>query len=205
MTTGVAPALRVLVADDDRIATKMLVSALQPWPFEVAVVHDGESAWTNLTTWRPHIAILDWEMPGANGPALCARARRTPECAGTYIILLTGREGRANLIHGLGAGADDYVTKPFHREEFQVRMQVGARVAVLQQRLAERVDELEKALAHVRQLEGFIAFCSYCKRIRSDAQQWEQMEQYISDHSQARFSHGVCPECFEKVRADFGA
>jgi DNA-binding response OmpR family regulator len=202
---GDAPGLRVLIADDDRIATKILAAALQPWPFDVRIVHNGEAAWAALIECRPHIAILDWEMPGADGPELCRRARQVPDCAGTYIMLLTGREGRANLIHGLGAGADDYITKPFDREEFRVRMQVGASVAVLQQRLAERVDELQKVLAHVRQLEGFIAICSYCKRIRSDAQQWEQMEQYISDHSHARFSHGVCPECIGRMRIEFGA
>ena len=64
---------------------------------------------------------------------------------------------------------------------------------------AERVDELQLALAHVRQLEGFIAICSYCKRIRSDAQQWEQMEHYISDHSNAQFSHGICPGCYAGI------
>ena len=197
--------LRVLVADDDKIATRILVAALQPWHFDVTVVHDGAAAWEHLREYRPRLAILDWEMPGADGPELCRRVRKTAQCAGTYIILLTGREGRANVIEGLRAGADDYVTKPFDREELQVRVQVGARVAALQQRLAERVDELQQALDNVRQLEGFIAICSYCKRIRSDAQQWEQMERYITDHSHAQFSHGICPTCFERVRADFGA
>lgn len=197
------PRIRVLVADDDRIATKIMASLLPADRFDVTVVHDGETAWTHLQCARPQLAILDWEMPGADGIELCRRARATPECAGIYIILLTGREGRANLIEGLGAGADDYVTKPFDREEIQVRVQVGARVAVLQQGLADRVQELQNALATVRQLEGFIAICSYCKRIRSDAQQWEQMEHYISGHSHAQFSHGVCPECFETMRRDF--
>jgi sigma-B regulation protein RsbU (phosphoserine phosphatase) len=202
-TPQTAP-LRVLVADDDRMATRILTAALKPWPFDVVTVHDGEAAWAHLLAERPQIAILDWEMPGADGPELCRRARQTPECAGTYIILLTGREGRSNLIEGLGAGADDYVTKPFDREEFLVRIQVGARVTALQQRLAERVEELQLALANVRQLEGFIAICSYCKRIRSDEQQWEQMERYITDHSHAHFSHGVCPTCFEKVKKEWG-
>ena len=197
--------IRVLIADDDRMATRIVAATLPARSFDVSVVHDGEAAWTHLTERRPQLAILDWEMPGVDGPELCRRARQAVECAGVYIILLTGREGRANLIHGLGAGADDYVTKPFDREELQVRVQVGARVAALQQRLAERVTELQEALDHVRQLEGFIAICSYCKRIRSDAQQWEQMEQYISDHSHAQFSHGVCPECFEKMRIEFSA
>lgn len=198
-----APRIRVLVADDDRIATRIMASVLAPDRYDVSIVHDGEAAWEHLQTARPQLAILDWEMPGADGPELCRRARQTPASAGVYIILLTSREGRANLIEGLGAGADDYVTKPFDREEIQVRVQVGARVAILQQGLADRVEELQAALATVRQLEGFIAICSYCKRIRSDAQQWEQMEHYISEHSHAKFSHGVCPECFEVMRREF--
>jgi hypothetical protein len=66
------------------------------------------------------------------------------------------------------------------------------------------VDELQKALADVRQLEGFLSICSYCKRIRTEEQSWEQMESYISDHSHAQFSHGICPSCFDKAKADFG-
>lgn len=196
--------MRVLIADDDKIATRILSAALQSWPFDVTVVHDGEAAWAHLSGRRPKLAILDWEMPGADGPELCRRIRRTPDCAGTYVILLTAREGRANLVTGLDAGADDFLTKPFDREELRARVQVGVRVATLQERLADRVKELQQALSDVRQLEGLISICSYCKRIRSEEQHWEQMERYISDHTHAHFSHGVCPSCYEKVRKDFG-
>lgn len=204
-TTAPAKSLRVLIADDDKIATRILSAAIAPWQFDVAVVHDGEAAWAHLSAHRPPLAILDWEMPGADGPELCGRLRQTPALAGTYVILLTAREGRANLVTGLDAGADDYLTKPFDREELRARVQAGVRVVTLQQRLADRVAELQQALADVRQLEGLISICSYCKRIRSEAQQWEQMERYISDHSHAQFSHGVCPSCYEKVSKDFGA
>jgi len=197
--------MRVLIADDDKIAARILVAALQPWHFDVSVAHDGEAAWTHLSTHLPQLAILDWEMPGADGPELCRRIRQTPASAGMYVILLTAREGRADLVIGLDAGADDYLTKPFDREELRARVHVGVRVATLQQRLADRVRELQQALSDVRQLEGLISICSYCKRIRSEEQNWEQMERYISDHSHVHFSHGVCPACFEKVRREFGA
>ena len=107
------------------------------------------------------------------------------------------------MVHGLDAGADDYITKPFDREELRARVHVGVRVATLQEKLENHVQDLEEALANVRQLEGFLSICSYCKRIRTEEQSWEQMERYISDHSHAQFSHGICPSCFEKAKKDF--
>jgi DNA-binding response OmpR family regulator len=144
-------------------------------------------------------------MPTLDGPELCRRIKNDPVHAHTYLILLTSREGRADLVTGLDAGADDYLTKPFDREELRARVQVGIRIATLQERLADRVSELQSALALVQQLEGFFSVCSYCKRIRSDENSWHQMEQYISDHSQAKFSHGVCPSCLERLTKDAGA
>jgi hypothetical protein len=79
---------------------------------------------------------------------------------------------------------------------------VGARIVALQQRLAERVAELESAISTVRQLQGMIPICSYCKRIRSESDDWEPLESYISEHSEAQFSHGICPPCLAKAWPD---
>jgi DNA-binding response OmpR family regulator len=146
--------MRVLVADDDKVSTLILAAALRSWSFEVSVAHDGAEAWTRLVEERPAMAILDWMMPEVDGPTLCRRLRERPELAGTYVMLLTSRDARADLVAGLDAGADDYVTKPVDREELRARVAVGARVAALQARLSERVVELQNALAQVKQLEG---------------------------------------------------
>jgi hypothetical protein len=90
------------------------------------------------------------------------------------------------------------VTKPFNREELRARVQGGARVVELQRSLAERVEELEQALARVKQLQGLLPICSYCKKIRDDRNYWQQVEAYIGEHSEAVFSHGICPDCFDK-------
>jgi sigma-B regulation protein RsbU (phosphoserine phosphatase) len=124
--------------------------------------------------------------------------RAEPHVRPAYIILLTARTGRENLIQGLDAGADDYVTKPFDFDELRARVQVGVRVVELQNALSERVRELEEALSRVKQLQGLLPICSYCKKIRDDRNYWQQVEGYISEHSEAQFSHGICPECFEK-------
>jgi DNA-binding response OmpR family regulator len=120
-----------------------------------------------------------------------------------YVILLTGRASRADLVAGLDAGADDYLVKPFDLEELRARVHVGIRVLTLQERLAARVAELQSALSTVKQLSGLLPICSYCKRIRSDENYWEQVDSYVAHHSDVKFSHGICPSCFEAVRADF--
>jgi sigma-B regulation protein RsbU (phosphoserine phosphatase) len=187
--------VRALIADDDRIATAKLSRALANWHFDVSLAHDGESAWSLTQAQAPQLVIVDWMMPALDGPALCRRIRQDATTAHMYLILLTSRNSRTDVIAGLDAGADDYLIKPFDPEELRARLHVGVRVVTLQERLADRITELEAAVSTVKRLHGLIPICSYCKRIRSDSNDWEQLESYISEHTDAHFSHGICPHC----------
>ena len=138
-------------------------------------------------------------MPGMDGVEVCERARKAPATRSIYIILLTARGRPEDVVAGLQAGANDYVTKPFDQEELRARVQVGVRVAELQRQLAERVRELEGALSQVKQLGGLLPICSYCKKVRDDKNYWQQVEAYVGDHSEARFSHSICPDCYETI------
>jgi phosphoserine phosphatase RsbU/P len=190
---------RILVAEDDPVSRLLLVSLLKKWGYDTVVTTNGAEAWHVLTAAKPPLlAIMDWMMPEVDGVELCRKVREVPEIAGTYIILLTVRTGIQNAVLGLKSGADDFVTKPFNFEELQARVQVGLRVARFQVKLAERVQKLEEAMTKVKQLQGIVPICSYCKRIRNDRNYWQQLESYISEHSEAQFSHGVCLDCFEK-------
>src|SRR6185436_2655112 len=151
----------------------------------------------------PSLAIMDWEMPGLDGPELCRRIRGNPASASMYVVLLTSRDAAQDVVAGLDAGADDYLVKPFRAAELRARINAGLRVLSLQDKLAHRVAELQEALVRVKQLRGLLPICSYCKRIRSDENYWQQVETYIADRTDAEFSHGICPPCLEKVRADF--
>jgi sigma-B regulation protein RsbU (phosphoserine phosphatase) len=191
--------MKILIAEDDVVSRRMLEVTLQKWGYEVVAVTDGLAAWQALEGEDPPLlAILDWMMPGMGGVEICRRVREAGHPSPVYIILLTARVGSEDVVQGLEAGANDYVTKPFNREELRARVQVGMRVVELQANLAERVLELEEVLARVKQLQGLLPICSYCKKIRDDRNYWQQVEAYISQHSEAVFSHGICPECFEK-------
>jgi sigma-B regulation protein RsbU (phosphoserine phosphatase) len=119
--------------------------------------------------------------------------------AATYIILLTSRTDRADVVAGLDAGADDYLIKPFDPQELRARVKAGIRIIDLQQKLAAHVAELQDALANVRRLNGLLPICSYCKAIRDDSDYWHRVEEYVTEHADVKFSHGICPKCLEKV------
>jgi sigma-B regulation protein RsbU (phosphoserine phosphatase) len=124
-------------------------------------------------------------MPGLDGIELCRRIRAAQLASPLYVILLTSRSSRQDLVAGLDAGADDYLTKPFDPDELRARIHVGQRTLAL--------------IASIKRLTGLLPICSYCKRIRSDEDYWQQVESYISDHTGARFSHGICPACLAKA------
>lgn len=190
--------MRVLIAEDDAVSRRILETLLRKWGYEITSTLDGEAAWEVLQGPNPpSLAILDIMMPGIDGLELCRRLRQSPSSIPPYIILLSATHGVREIVKGIEAGADDYLTKPYDREELRVRMQVGARIIELQTKLAERVQQLEVALNHVKQLEGILPICSYCKKIRNDSNSWQNVDSYVADHSQAEFSHGICPSCYE--------
>ncbi len=192
--------MRILIADDDAVSRRVLEATLKRWGYEVVVARDGGQAWSMLET-DPglSLAILDWMMPGMDGLEVCERARKAPATRSVYILMLTARGRREDLVAGLQAGANDYVTKPFDQEELKARVQVGVRVVELQRVLAERVRELEEALSQVKQLGGLLPICSYCKKVRDDQNYWHAVDNYLSVNGDMHFSHGICPDCYEKV------
>lgn len=196
--TAAAP--RILIAEDDPVSRIVLERTLRKWGHDLVVTHNGEQAWEALQRDdAPSLAVLDWMMPGLEGPEICRRLRALAQPVPTYIILLTARGGTDNLVAGLDSGADDYVAKPFDQQELMSRLGVGQRVVALQRAMADRVRELEEALGQVKQLKGLLPICAYCKSVRDDKNYWQRVETYITAHSDARFSHGICPDCWKDV------
>jgi response regulator RpfG family c-di-GMP phosphodiesterase len=114
------------------------------------------------------------------------------------------RTDKEDIVAGLQAGANDYLVKPFHVEELRARIEVGRRVVELQASMVERMQQLQQAMNEIRTLRGIIPICAHCKKIRDDQGYWKQVEVYVRDHTEANFSHGICPAClkeqFEELR-----
>lgn len=189
----------VLVADDEAVSRTVVGAMLTKAGYVVRFAPDGDQAWAQLEgEVPPAIALLDWEMPGLAGPEVVARLRARESRTPTYVILLTSRDSYADIVTGLRAGADDYLTKPANEGELVARVNVGARVVGLQSALAERVRSLEEALANVKALQTLLPMCAYCKSIRNDQNYWEKVETYFHAHSGVSFSHSYCPTCYER-------
>lgn len=195
--------MRILVAEDDAVTRKLLESTLGRLGLDVIAVADGTAAWNALETLKdkdaPELAVLDWMMPGLEGIQILRRLRTTPGFELLYVILLTSRTDKEDVAYGLAAGANDYIAKPFDPSELEARVRVGERMVKLQRSLAARVAELEVALAHVQRLQGLLPICSYCKKVRNETNYWEQVDSYLTSHSDLQLTHGICPECMETM------
>jgi CheY-like chemotaxis protein len=190
----------VLVADDLDVNRRLLRSLLATDGYEVVEAPNGSEALKMIqTATSPIVGLIDWEMPELEGIEVCRQARALKNTPPLYLILLTVRDTKQDIVAGLQCGANDYITKPFDRTELLARVGIGRQMVQLQQTLTERVAELRDALVSVKQLGGLLPICSYCKKIRDDQNYWQQVEAYVGKHTEARFSHSICPQCYEDI------
>jgi phosphoserine phosphatase RsbU/P len=184
--------VKILLAEDDPVARGILAAILKTQGHEVTEVENGSEAWGVWQLSAPRVVVADWTMPEMDGLELCRKIRAAPGRPYTYFILQTGREGREAFLEAMDAEIDDFITKPARADELSARLRVADRILGLR----------EELLA----LEGLLSVCSYCKRMRDGDGGWSSLERYVEQHSTAEFSHGVCPECYEKhLKPQLGA
>jgi DNA-binding response OmpR family regulator len=195
--------MRVLIAEDDPVSRRVLEVSLMKWGHEVVVTSNGEEAWAALQSDPTlRLAVLDWMMPELDGVEVCKRARLRSDADYVYLILVTAKAQKEDLIAGLEAGADDFIAKPFDSAELRSRLRVGERIVNLKGALELKVSELEAALAHVKRLQGLLPICMHCRKIRTELATWQSLEEYVEDHSDATFSHGICEECMTRYHPE---
>ncbi len=203
--------MRILIAEDDCTSRAMLSAILKKQGYDVIEAVNGIAAMEVLKRPKaPRLAILDWLMPEMDGLEVirCTRELQTPQ--EPYLIMLTSMGSKNDIIAGLDAGANDYLTKPFDPDELRARIEVGRRLVELQDELLEsralltnKVEELSLALEDIKTLRGIVPICSNCKKIRNDEGYWQQVEVYVHNHTEAEFTHGICPDCAKELYPEF--
>ena len=194
--------MKVLIAEDEVTTRRKLEALLDMWKYEVVSCADGTEAWDALQKPdAPHLAILDWQMPGLCGDEICRRARATLGEKPLHLIILTAtRMTSEDMIAGLQAGADDYLIKPCNTAELQARLKAGERAVTQQLELLQRIRQSEKPLAHFHQTEDVVV-CRYCRKMRDDDNRWLIEVSFGSMFPSEGFAQGVCPTCVDEQLA----
>ncbi len=184
--------MKILIAEDDAVASSVLELALERMGYELVVTRSGTEAWETFDRDPVRVVVSDWMMPGIDGLEFCRKVRARPQTPYTYFILLTVLTTTPeNYNLATKAGVDDFLTKPVDRSAIQLRL-----------RVADRILWFTK---EVRQLKRLIPICSRCRKINTGEQFWQQFETYIEQQTGSEFSHGLCPQCMEVEMANLNA
>jgi len=190
--------MRVLIAEDNVVTAARLRGLTHSWGYDAVITTDGPATLAALESPdAPRLILLDWVMPGMDGVEVCRWIRQRADGEHAYVIMLTARAEHKDMVEGFAAGADDFLVKPFDADELRSRLKAAARIVDLQVRLAANIGALTSALASVKTLKGMLPICGYCKSIRDDSNYWHAVEEYVTDHADVAFSHGICPTCLE--------
>ena len=189
---------KVLCIEDDKTTSSILAYLLKKWGYTPLIFENARKAMKILDDENPPQLILtDWVMPEMNGLEFTAAIRKKYLKRHIYIIILSSLSEKNNVIEGLQTGADDYIVKPFAPQELECRLKIGERTLTLRNQLSSKVEELTKTIETIKKLEGLIPICMHCKKIRITDDYWQQIEEYIEHHSNAKFTHGICEECLK--------
>ncbi|MEA3208739.1 MAG: hypothetical protein QOE70_1796 [Chthoniobacter sp.] len=180
--------MKILIAEDDAIATKVLRLTLQRLGHEVVAARDGAEAWELFDEEPFRVIVSDWMMPELDGLDLCRRVRDRAQTPYTYFIILTAAHTDPDdYTLAMDSGVDDFLTKPLNREMLRTRLYVAQRIL--------------RYTTEISLLQDIIPMCSYCNKVRDGVDYWQRVETYIRARTGSRFSHGVCPDCYdEQVR-----
>jgi DNA-binding response OmpR family regulator len=202
--------MKILIVDDEPVNIRILTNALKE-QYEICSAGNGFDAIALIKEQLPDLVLLDVMMPDMDGLQVCKLIQAEGTFADLPIIFVTAVDSLEGEALGLEVGAVDYITKPVNLK--LVKLRVRNQLELKRQRdlvkaqnalLTRQKAELETTLSRIRRLEGMLSMCMSCKKIRAENNAWQQLEQYLGEHSDAVFSHGLCPECFEQQKSRMG-
>ena len=191
----------ILIVEDNPKNVQVLGTILMDARYRVGVAHQGKIVFEQIPKVSPDLILLDIMMPEMDGFEVCRQLKADPAARDIPIIFLTAKTETDDIVKGFELGAADFITKPFRAKELLARVQTHITLMRLQQSLKKKNQELQEALCSVKTLSGLLPICSYCSKIRNASGDWEQVEVFIRNRTDANFSHGICPEC-SKVHFD---
>ncbi len=200
---------KILIVDDVSQNIQMIANILKEKGYQMAYAKSGRTAIEHTQSVSFDLILLDIMMPGMDGYEVCERLKQAHDTRDIPVIFLTAKTEPESILKAFQIGAADYVTKPFNSSELLARVRTHLRLKQardIQNRLIFEkealIADLERAIEEIKTLRGFIPICCSCKKIRNDDDYWEQIEVYIQKHTNAIFSHGLCPDCAEKLYPD---
>ena len=198
--------MKILIVDDEPVNVAVLANALKG-SYAICTAQNGYEAIRMVKEEKPDLVLLDIMMPELDGLQVCRLLRAEEAYADIPIIFVTAMDSAEGEAQGLELGAVDYITKPVNLKlaKLRIRNQIELKrqqniVKEQNALLTQQKQALEATLGRIKRLEGLISICMYCKKMRTGDNAWQQLEQYIGEHSDAVFSHGLCPECFEQEK-----
>ncbi len=201
---------RILVTDDSPDVLLLTRMVLEDEGYEVFEAATGKECLECVRGRRPDIVLLDVMLPDMTGIDVCSQIKADPLLSATFVILVSGiRVSSDYQADGLNVGADGYIIKPISNRELVARVQSMVRIKRAEDALRQKekeqerlILELQDAFLEIKTLTGFIPICASCKKIRDDEGYWVQLEAYICKHTEAVFTHSICPQCAEKYKAE---
>lgn len=189
----------ILMVDDVPKNLQVLGNILNKEGYKISAALNGEQALKILENAKPDLILLDVMMPGLSGFDVIKKIKEKKELQEIPVIFLTAKTEKEDVIQGVELGAVDYVTKPFNSTELLARVKNHIELKLSKDKLQRMNKELQQALNEIKTLKGLVPICASCKKIRDDNGYWQEVEHYVSAHTEADFSHGICPDCMKKL------
>jgi PleD family two-component response regulator len=192
----------ILIVDDVPKNLQVLGNILNKAGYKISAALNGEQALKIISKAKPDLILLDIMMPGLSGFDVIKELKSNEETVEIPVIFLTAKTEKDDVIQGIELGAVDYLTKPFNSTELLARVKNHVELKLSCDKLKELNRELRDALDHIKTLKGLVPICANCKKIRDDDGFWQEVEHYVAAHTEADFSHGICPDCMAKLYPD---
>ncbi|MGR3317608.1 MAG: response regulator [Candidatus Anammoxibacter sp.] len=193
----------ILVVDDQKPNLLVITKLLEDFNANIITGTNGNEALKHIVKNEFALVLMDVQMPIMDGFEAAKLIRE--EGNQTPIIFLTAVSASSEIVlKGYEMGAVDYLVKPFEVEILRCKVKIFLRLYNQEKQLEKMVNDLQKSLAEIKTLEGFLPICAWCKKIRNDEGYWDQVEDYIKERTNAEFTHGICPACSEKLAGQLG-